>query len=151
MTSVPDMSEVERFLGPDEEAEIVRAILEAERETSGEIRVHLEYTDRGDPMKRARELFHILKMDNTRESNGVLIYVAVHDHHFVIYGDNGIHRAVPEGFWDSTRDLMQEHFKRGAFKEGIVEGVRSAGRELKSHFPWRPDDTNELSNEISKS
>ncbi len=144
------MSEVESFLTAEEEQEVVNAILEAERDTSGEIRVHLEYTDRGKPMKRAKKLFHQLKMDNTRERNGVLLYIAVHDHHFVICGDKGIDQAVPADFWDSTRDLIQDHFRKGAFKEGIIAGVRSAGRELKAHFPWRPDDTNELSDAISK-
>ena len=144
------MSEVESFLTAEEEQEVVDAILEAEKDTSGEIRVHLESTDRGDPMKRAKKLFHSLKMDNTRERNGVLLYIAIHDHHFVICGDKGIDRAVPDGFWDRTRDLIQEHFRKGAFKEGIIAGVRSAGRELQAHFPWKPDDTNELSDAISK-
>ncbi len=144
------MSEVESFLTAEEEQEIVDAILEAEQDTSGEIRVHLEYSDRGNPIKRARKLFHRLKMDNTRERNGVLLYIAVHDHHFVICGDKGIDQVVPEGFWDSTRDIIQGHFRKGAFKEGIIAGVRSAGQELKAHFPWRPDDTNQLSDAISK-
>ena len=101
-------------------------------------------------MKRAQKLFHALKMDNTRERNGVLLYIAVHDHHFVICGDKGIDRVVPQGFWDRTRDLIQEHFRKGAFKEGIISAVRSAGRELRAHVPWKPDDTNELSDAISK-
>jgi uncharacterized membrane protein len=143
------MSEVESFLTPEEEQEVVRAILEAERDTSGEIRVHLEYTDRGNPTARAHKLFHKLKMDNTMERNGVLLYIAVHDHHFVICGDKGIDKVVPDNFWDTTRDIIEAHFRKGAFKEGIVAGVRSAGRELKAHFPWQTGDTNELSNEIS--
>lgn len=144
------MSEVEAFLSPKEEAEIVLAIQEAEKDTSGEIRVHLEHEDRGDPYRRAQEVFSLLKMDNTRHRNGVLLYIAVHTHHFVILGDRGIDRVVPHDFWNSTRDLMQEHFRKGAFKEGIIAGVLSAGRELKAHFPWRPDDQNELSDAISK-
>ena len=141
---------MESFLSPKAEAEIVEAIREAEKDTSGEIRVHLEYEDRGDPYLRAQEVFCRLKMDNTRHRNGVLLYIAVHTHHFVLLGDRGIDRVVPPDFWNSTRDLMQEHFRRRAFKEGIIAGVRSAGRELKAHFPWRPDDQNELSDAISK-
>lgn len=144
------MSEVESFLTAEEEQEIVHAILEAEKDTSGEIRVHLEYSDRGDPIKRARKLFHRLKMDNTRERNGVLLYIAVHDHHFVICGDQGIDHVVPDGFWDRTRDIIQDHFRKGAFKEGIIAGVLSAGQELKAHFPYNPEDPNQLSNAISK-
>ncbi len=145
------MSEADALLTPEEEAEVVKAIREAERQTSGEIRVHLESTDNGDPMTRAREVFYALKMENTRERNGVLIYIAVQDHHFAIFGDEGIDKAVPEGFWDTTRDVMQAHFRKGEFRAGIEAGVRSAGRELKAHFPWNPDDTNQLSNEITKS
>ena len=63
----------------------------------------------------------------------------------------GICEVVPEGFWDSTRDIMQEHFRKGHFKEGIIAGVLSAGKELKAHFPWHPEDPNELSDEISRS
>ena len=145
------MSEVESFLTAEEEQEIVEAILMAEQDTSGEIRVHLEYSDRGDPIERVQELFYSLKMDNTRERNGVLLYIAVHDHHFVICGDKGIDEVVPEGFWDSTRDIIQDHFREGSFKEGIIAGVRSAGKELKAHFPRNPDQPNQLSDEISKS
>ncbi len=144
------MSEVESFLSPKAEAEIVEAIREAEKDTSGEIRVHLEYEDRGDPYLRAQEVFCHLKMDNTRQRNGVLLYVAVHARHFVILGDRGIDRVVTPDFWNITRDLMQGHFRKGAYKEGIIAGVLSAGRQLKSHFPWRPDDQNELSDAISK-
>ncbi len=143
-------SKIEGFLTPEEEQEIVAAILRAESHTSGEIRVHIESTTTLDHYKRAQEVFHALKMDNTREGNGVLIYVAVADKKFVICGDAGIHSKVPKGFWDSTKDIMQQHFKQGAFKKGIIEGISSAGQELKAHFPWKPDDKNELSNEVSK-
>ena len=144
------MNEVERFLSKKEELEIIEAIQEAERDTSGEIRVHIEKGMGSDPMERAKELFHLLKMDNTRDSNGVLLYIAVHDHQFAICGDRGICKVVPDNFWDATRDVIQQYFKDHAFKEGIIAGVRSAGKELKAHFPWQTDDTNELTDEISK-
>ena len=143
-------SKVEDFLSLEEEQQIVDAILEAEINTSGEIRVHIESTAKGDHFDRARELFHILKMDNTREGNGVLLYVAVTDHKFVIYGDSGINDVVPDDFWNRTKDNIEGHFRKGNFKEGIIAGVLMAGKELKAHFPWHPDDENELSNEISK-
>ena len=143
-------TKVARFLTKEEEQEIVDAILEAERNTSGEIRVHLEGNSGGDPMARAQELFYLLKMDNTKKNNGVLIYVAVLDRQFAIYGDKGINHAVPIGFWDETRDILQAHFKEKAFKEGLVKGILKAGIALKEHFPWSPSDINELGNEISK-
>lgn len=144
------MSEVERFLSRKEEEEIILAIREAERDTSGEIRVHIENGFGMDAMERAKVLFHELRMDNTRNSNGVLIYIAVHDHQFVICGDTGICEVVPENFWDSTRDQIQMHFAKKDFKEGIIAGVLSAGKELHTHFPWNSRDSNELTNEISK-
>jgi len=144
------MSKVEDFLTADEEQEIVDAILESERNTSGEIRVHIETSTSIDHYLRAQEVFHLLKMDNTREGNGVLIYVAVVDKKFVICGDKGIDEVVPKDFWNSTKDVIQNKFKEGKFKEGIINGILMAGKELKAHFPWNPNDTNELSNEISK-
>ena len=144
------MSEVEGFLTAREEQEIVAAILEAEKNTSVEIRVHIEASAKMDHFSRAQQVFHFLKMDNTKDENGVLIYVAVHDHKFVIYGDRGIDRVVPRGFWDTTRDIIQQHFKKGDFKTGIIEGILKAGKELEAHFPWHHGDTNELSDAVSK-
>ncbi len=144
------MFKVEDFLSVKEEQEIVAAIRKAERNTSGEIRVHIESSANKDAFKRALEVFHLLKMFNTKQQNAVLIYVAVVDHKFVIYGDDGINNVVPKDFWDSTKNTMQTHFKEGNFKQGIIEGVLKAGEELKSHFPWSINDEDELSNEISK-
>jgi len=144
------MSKVEDFLTASEEQEVVKAILEAEKNTSGEIRVHIEAHTHKEHYERAKEVFHLLKMDNTKQENGVLIYVAVNDKKFVICGDKGIDNAVPKDFWQTTKNNIQTHFENGKFKEGLVAGVLKAGEELSSHFPWQSDDTNELSNEISK-
>ena len=144
------MSKVEGFLSKAEEEEIIEAIRIAELNTSGEIRVHIEKTAKTDAFNRALELFHYLKMDNTKEQNGVLIYIAVEDKTFVIYGDKGINDAVPKNFWDTTKDIMQTHFKAGRFKQGLVDGIIKAGEELEKHFPWKQGDVNELTNEISK-
>lgn len=144
------MSKVEAFLTKEEEQEIISAIRIAEKNTSGEIRIHIEATSDKDHYERALEVFHLLKMNNTKDENAVLIYVAVDDKKFVIYGDKGINKVVPEIFWNSTKDVMQSHFKKGNFKQGIVDGILKAGEELQAHFPWQIDDENELTNEISK-
>lgn len=144
------MSKVEEFLTAAEEQEIIQAILDAEKNTSGEIRVHLEAHTKKELLERAKEVFHFLKMDNTKEENGVLIYVAVNDKKFSIYGDRGIDKVVPQNFWNSTRDTIESHFKNGKFKQGLIAGILNAGKELEAHFPWHHGDTNELSNEISK-
>lgn len=145
------MSKVEEFLTEEEEKEIVEAIKEAERNTSGEIRVHLDSTVKADALKHAKKMFERLQMHKTKSRNGVLIYIAVESKVFVIYGDKGIHEVVPEGFWDSTKDIMQTHFKEGDFKNGIIQGIKMAGEELKKYFPWKRDDSNELPDEISRS
>ena len=144
------MSKVEDFLTKEEEQEIIAAIRTAESNTSGEIRVHIEKSAKTDAFNRALEVFHLLKMDNTKEQNGVLIYVAVEDHKFVIYGDQGINNVVPKDFWNNTKDIMQTHFKAGDFKQGLIDGILNAGKELEAHFPWNHDDVNELSDDISK-
>jgi uncharacterized membrane protein len=144
------MSKVEAFLIKEEEQEIISAIRIAEKNTSGEIRVHIEAKADKDHFERALEVFHLLKMHNTKDENAVLIYVAVKDKKFVIYGDKGINKVVPIDFWNSTKDIMQNHFKNNDFKQGIVDGILKAGEELQAHFPWQTDDKNELSNELSK-
>jgi len=144
------MSKVEDFLTAKEEEEIVLAIQQAERNTSGEIRVHIEKTTAISHYDRALEVFQMLKMFNTQQRNGVLLYIAVDDHKFVIYGDEGINAVVPTDFWETTKEVIQNQFKQRNFKQGIIDGILKAGNELKAHFPWATDDENELSNEISK-
>ena len=144
------MSKIEDFLSATEEQEIIKAIRTAEKNTSGEIRVHLEKSSKIDVFNRAMEVFHYLKMDNTKQQNGVLIYVAVEDKTFVIYGDKGINDVVEKDFWDSTKDAIQAQFKSGNFKQGLIDGILKAGKVLENHFPWHHNDTNELTDEISK-
>ncbi len=144
------MSKIENFLTAEEEKEIIEAIRTAEKNTSGEIRVHIEKTSKIDVYERALEVFHLLKMDNTKLQNGVLIYVAVEDRNFVIFGDDGINNVVDDDFWDTTKDIMQGHFKRGHFKQGLVDGILKAGKVLETYFPWELGDKNELPDGISK-
>lgn len=142
---------VEAFLNAEQEKQVVEAIRLAEKQTSGEIRVHLESCETDDAYKRAQEVFHLLKMDNTKEGNGVILYVAVNLKKFVVYGDAGINKIVGDDFWNSTRDLIQAQFKQRKFDQGLIEGIQEIGRVLKEHFPWDTNDENELSDEISKS
>lgn len=145
------MSKIERFLSTIDEEEIIEAIKIAEKNTSGEIRIHLEESSKIAIQDRALEVFYSLKMDNTKLQNGVLIYVAIADKSFAIYGDKGINDVVVANFWDSTKDIMQTHFKLGHFKQGLINGILKAGEQLEKYFPWQEGDIDELSNEISKS
>lgn len=144
-------STVEDFLTAAEEKAVIDAIRVAEAQTSGEIRVHLERHTDLPPIKRAQQLFHLLKMDNTKAENGVLIYVAVDDHQLAILGDKGINNKVPDDFWESTKDAMILAFKKGHFKQGLLDGIASVGEKLQHYFPWDHQDTNELPDEISTS
>lgn len=144
------MADVEAFLKPSEEQDIVESIRLAELNTSGEIRVHIEKTSKGDANLRALDVFHTLKMDNTKLQNAVLIYVAIEDKTFVIYGDKGINDVVPKDFWESTKDIIQSHFKAGNFKQGLIDGIKKSGEQLKQFFPYTDLDENELTNDISK-
>jgi uncharacterized membrane protein len=144
------MSKVEDFLTTEEEHAIVEAIRMAEKETSGEIRIHIEKTTSKVPYDRALEVFHELGMHATELKNGVLIYLAIEDHNFVICGDKGINDVVPTDFWDCTKEVMANQFKAGNFKQGLIDGITRAGEQLQKYFPYQEGDTNELSNEISK-
>ncbi len=144
------MAKVEEFLSPSEEQEVIKAIKTAEKNTSGEIRVHIEKNTEKPPMERALEVFHSLEMDKTQLRNGVLFYIAVESKKFAILGDEGIDKKVPDNFWESTKDVIQNKFKQGNFKQGIIDGVLKAGEQLKTFFPYQANDTNELSDEISK-
>lgn len=145
------MSHLEDFLSAKEEEEVVEAIRKAEKATSGEIRVHIEKTHgKQDIFERAIEVFHLLKMDNTKQENGVLIYVAIDDRDFVIYGDKGINEVVPNDFWESTKDAIVAEFKAGNYKQGLIDGILKAGEQLNKHFPWNENNTNELPNTISR-
>ena len=143
------MSKIEDFLTKPEEQEIVESIGKAEKNTSGEIRVHIENETSVAAINRAMEVFRNLNMEDTQERNGVIIYVAVKSKQFAIYGDKGINEKVGADFWNSTKEAMQNHFKSGNFKQGLIDGILKAGEQLKTHFPYQDDDTNELSNEIS--
>lgn len=144
------MSKTEDFLTKEEEQEIVQAIVTAEKNTSGEIRVHIEETSEKPPIERAKEVFSSLEMHKTEARNGVLFYIGVANKGFAILGDEGINNVVEADFWDCTKDIVLEHFKNKDFKKGLVEGILRAGEKLKHYFPYQSDDTNELSNEISK-
>lgn len=141
---------VEDFLTASQEKAIVEAIRKAESLTSGEIRVHLE-SHCDEPITRAQELFHLLKMDNTKEENGILFYVAVDDKKFALIGDKGIHARVGGDFWTSVRDVVLSRFRESEFQNGLVQGIELVGKKLAAHFPWDVNDVNELPDEISVS
>lgn len=137
------------FFTKEQQAQILASVKEAESETSGEIRVHIETSFTGDVLDRAAWVFKKLGMHKTAERNGVLFYLAVNDRKFAIIGDAGINAKVPAGFWDDISELLKRNFRDGKFSEGLSEGILLAGEHLRKHFPHKKDDINELSDEIS--
>lgn len=140
---------VRKFFTPQEKEDITIAIKNAELDTSGEIRVHIEESCKGDARDKAAYIFEKLEMQKTEQRNGVLFYLALKNRKFAILGDAGINSVVPENFWDEIRDIMLNHFRENNFVDGLVEGITLAGQQLKKHFPYQKDDVNELSDEIS--
>jgi uncharacterized membrane protein len=144
------MQTVESFLTENQEKSVVDAIRKAEKNTSGEIRVHIEKKTEKPTLDRAKEVFFSLKMDQTKERNGVLLYIGVADKQFAILGDKGIDQAVPDDFWNDINKLILSHFSNKQFEKGLVAGIALIGEKLKKFFPYQSDDQNELSDEISK-
>jgi uncharacterized membrane protein len=143
------MGKAEIFFTSVEKLTIVQAIKDAEKDTSGEIRVHIENRCKGEVLDRASHLFEILKMHKTEKRNGVLFYLAVMDQKFSIIGDAGINAVTPVDFWDKIKETMLVFFKKGEFANGLVTGIHMAGKVLKESFPHMENDINELSDEIS--
>jgi len=140
---------VENFFSKEEKKQITDAIAEAELNTSGEIRLHMEGNCKIDVLDRAAYIFEKLKMHETAQRNGVLFYLAVHDRKFAILGDAGINQVVSANFWDEIKETMLGFFKEGRFTDGLTKGILMAGEQLKANFPYHDEDVNELSDEIS--
>lgn len=144
------MATAESFFTDEQINKIMQAVKEAERKTSGEIRVHIESkVGDGDVMDRAANVFAILELHRTRLRNGVLFYLAIEDKKFAILGDSGINAVVPENFWDNIKETMLSHFRKGEFTEGMIKGITMAGDKLLEKFPYMRDDVNELPDEVS--
>lgn len=137
------------FISKAEQALIVKAIGSAELNTSGEIRVHIESSCKSDPVERAIFIFNKLKMFQTKERNGILIYIAFKSRKFAIIGDSGINAKVPLDFWDDVKAKLLNYLALGDIVSGLTLAIFMSGEKLKEYFPYQTDDTNEQSNEIS--
>lgn len=138
-------------LFPEEDTRlIVKAIRQAEKSTSGEVRVFVENRCSWmDALDRAAELFFGLKMDKTELRNGVLVYIALKDHQLAVFGDEGIHRKVGSEYWNNIVKEMLASFNKQDYSKGIAECVIQIGDALQKHFPYERDtDKNELPDEI---
>ena len=137
------------FLTRKQQYALVQAIRLAEKQTSGEIRIHIERKGPEDPKEGALRTFHKLGMERTAQRNAVLFYVACEDRRFAVIGDKGIDSVVPAGFWKDICAIIADHFARGEYAEGLMAGVEKVSLKLQKWFPWRSDDINELPDDIS--
>jgi uncharacterized membrane protein len=147
-----------RFLSDTDFDAITRAIKTAEARTSAEIRVHLErrvprrfFRRRPDVLSRAQRVFRRLGMHKTAERHGVLVYLAVEERRLAVVGDEGIHGRVGDRHWNRVRDLMLEKLRENAPRQALERAIEELGQALAEHYPRRPDDRNELSDEVSVS
>jgi uncharacterized membrane protein len=136
------------FLDQLKHEDIVTAIREAEGRTSGEIRVFVTRKTVNDPVSVAQGEFVRMGMEKTRERNGVLIFVAPRTNKFAVIGDAGVHEKCGEAFWKELTATMSGHFRETDFTRGLIHGIKKAGDLLAQHFPRRPDDVNELPDEV---
>lgn len=138
-------------LTPAQEAALVAAIQQAERRTSGEIRLHLEDTcPTPEPLDRAAQVFAELKMHQTKLRNGVLFYLAWQSRQFAVVGDAGINSAVPDEFWEAVKETVVEHFRQEQYVVGLERGIKLVGEQLRQFFPYdAATDVNELDDTIS--
>jgi len=133
----------------EETEKIKKTIIDAELETSGEIRVHIGKKCMGDPYEKAIKVFNKLGMHRTELRNGVLIFLAPQQQKLAIIGDEGINNKVPDNFWDNIKDTMINHFKSNDIIQGLTDGITQSALQLKEHFPYTDNDKDELSNEIT--
>ena len=133
----------------EQEKLLESAIAEAEQGTSGEIRLHIDRYCKTDALYKARNIFSHLKMHETEERNGVLIYIALEERKFAILGDEGIHKIVGDGFWAEEKALLVSYFKQQSITQGLQMAIAAIGEKLSIHFPSNGHNNNELSNEIS--
>lgn len=138
-----------KYFTQEQKDAMVSAIQQAEKDTSGEIRIHFENHTKKEILDRAAQVFAELKMHKTALRNGVLIYIVLEDKKLAILGDAGLNAKVPANFWDGIKNRMVEKFKAGQVCEGICEAVREAGVQLKTYFPCQEDDVNELPDDLS--
>lgn len=133
---------------------IEAAIESSERQHSGQIRFVVESgldpynLIKGMlPRERALEVFSTLRIWDTAQNNGVLIYLLLADHDVEIIADRGIDQFVTRQTWESICHEMELQFAVGKFEDGVLYGVDKIGQLLTNHFAAHPTNDNELPNQ----
>jgi uncharacterized membrane protein len=148
-----DEADVRRAFGPDGILRIEKAIEDGEARHRGQVVVALESSlpllevmRHHSPQQRALEVFGLLRVWDTEENCGVLVYLLFADRDVEIVADRGIHRKVGEGTWQAICQRMETAFRDGRYAEGLEAGVAEISQVLAEHFPGDGRDRNELPN-----
>ena len=127
----------------------MEAIQEAEKNTSGEVRIFIESRCKYvDPVDRAKEIFFSLKMEQTKDRNAVLLYLALDDHQLALFADEGIYQRLGTEFWNQEVKKIIAAFTKDDHTGGICKVIEDIGEALQYHFPYEAADKNELPDEI---
>ena len=142
-----------KYLNDDELLRISNKIKEIEKLTAGELVVSIKekrkFTEKKSSLKSlAEKEFIKAGIAKTIDATGILIYLVLASKEFYILADKNINEKVEQNTWDKTAKSIGEHFVEGNFCKGILNGLEQAGKILSTHFPIKPDDVNELSNEV---
>ena len=139
---------VRKFMTEQDLDAVAQAIAAAERRTSAELRVHLDYACAGDPVARAVQVFERIGMQRTQARNGVLLYAAIRDHKLAAIGDAAVHGRLGDTYWQALVDDMARDFAAGP-REAFIRAIEHLGEVLAGHFPRTRDDRDELSDQVS--
>ncbi len=137
-----------RFFKVKEEHRILKSVRQAESVCSGEIRVFVEDKCPETVERRTIEVFKNLKMFNTQQRNGVLIYIALTDKKFAVFGDEGIHQHLGFHFWRTEAAYLRDFFEQDMMVDGLCHVIKHLGDVMQPLFPHQNNDANELPDEI---
>ena len=142
---------VRRILPAESMAAIERAIAAAESSHRGEMRFVVEHALDAHSLwrgvtarERAIDVFSQLRIWDTEENNGVLIYLLLADRDVEIVADRGIHGHVGAGGWEAICRRMEAAFREGRFEGGVVEGIAAVSEHLQQRYPSEGGGRNEL-------
>ena len=138
------------FINQIDDARIMAAIAEAEKKSTGELRVYISHKERHDALAFAKKRFQQLGMTRTKQRNAVLLYIVPRTQQFAVLGDTGIHQKCGDEFWKDIIAGMAPLMKEGKFTEALIKAVGEIGAVLEKHFPATGENRNELSNEIAR-
>ncbi len=147
--SIFSFGKKKEYFTADQQKQIVDAIKAAEKNTSGEVRIFVEskckYVNAVD---RAQEIFFNLKMEETRDRNAVLLYLAMDDHQIAIFADEGIYKRLGDSYWKAEVKKIISSFRKDDHTSGICAIINDIGLALQDQFPYESTDKNELPDEI---